>query len=552
VTVGVSAATWWRDVKAEYADARSSIYRRQRSTAGPIGSGANYHYATEYEFFDRMERARDIQRTDPFVPQAVDRLVHNVIQDGIHPEPAAADQAVVDNLKGRYTEWCKAEHCDAHGEGTFADIQELALTQHIFDGDIFGIPLASGELLMRESHRVRTPKRTGVESVDVVHGISVNGRGRVSNVYVTKKDYDGGFKGFNIDEFDVMPAWKKDAHGEYRNIFQVLHRSRYGQRRGISTLARIFSTVDYCDDLHFATMVKAQMAACVVLKRELTPDGDPLDVEGTDREFSDSTTRKFEQMYPGMVLRAGRGESLDLDSANVPSPEYFRHSMLLASVIATNLRLPVAVMFLDPSNTNFSGWRGAIEQARVGWRDLQYLIRDRLVAPVWAWKVRQWMATDAALMRYQQRNGDIFRAKFRLPGWQYIQPEIDASADRYQVATLQTSARRNAAKRGQVYEEIVAEGVADNALAIRTAMLAHRDLVEEFPEQAGNLHWEQLLVLPVPDGLTLNLSKKDETNDADNSTNAGDTSTERTVGDMAASRNGRVGGTRRNAVAGAA
>ena len=69
--------------------------------------------------------------------------------------------------------------------------------------------------------------------------------------------------------------------------------------------------------------------------------------------------------------------------------------------------LPLCVFLLDASETNYSGFRGAIDQARQRWREVQSWMMTSFHGPVYEWKVRQWAVNarrgDAWML---QRHGE--------------------------------------------------------------------------------------------------------------------------------------------------
>jgi len=79
-------------------------------------------------------------------------------------------------------------------------------------------------------------------------------------------------------------------------------------------------------------------------------------------------------------------------------------------ILAVNLDLPLCVFLLDASETNYSGFRGAIDQARQRWREIQSWMMGSFHRPVYEWKVRQWAVTDSALRKAVQRADDELAA----------------------------------------------------------------------------------------------------------------------------------------------
>jgi hypothetical protein len=216
--------------------------------------------------------------------------------------------------------------------------------------------------------------------------------------------------------------------------------------------------------------------------------------------------------------------------------------MLILSIIAVNLDLPVAVFLLDPSNTNFSGWRGAIDQARQRFQELQRFLIDTLHTPIIEWKIRQWAAEDpqilAAVRRYLTRQrvyGDAaatvnpFAHEWHAEEWPYIEPISDATADVIQERNLLTSPRRRAARRGMQFSDIVDETMEDRAYVIRTAAATAAQLNAEIP--GANLTWRDLAQFGPPDGVNISVAANPPANSATgNSPQAGERGSQQNIG----------------------
>jgi len=211
------------------------------------------------------------------------------------------------------------------------------------------------------------------------------------------------------------------------------------------------------------------------------------------------------------------GETLTGFSPNVPNSEFFPHAMLVLSFIAINLGVPVSVLLLDPTKSNFSAWRGAIDQARLGFRVAQGWLSSHFHSPVYRWKVRQWLAEDAELARFAARDDvDIFAHTWHPPTWQYIDPLKDASADLLAVRNGLNSPRRIQATRGRDWSTVCNEIVEDNGAAITKAIQAAADITAA---TGVAVHWREVLSLPTPDGVQVGIAAStDETEGAPNAT----------------------------------
>ena len=160
---------------------------------------------------------------------------------------------------------------------------------------------------------------------------------------------------------------------------------------------------------------------------------------------------------------------------------------------------------MDGSETNFSGWRGAFDEAKKGFQSNQRALRGRLHKPVYEFKVRQWMAMDPALRMASQLSGiNIFGHEFGLPGWRYIEPLKDAQGDAFQIQNALTSPRRSHSARGQEWMTVSDEIIEDNAAHIIKAKRAAVDINDQI-QDGQPVHWRELANMPIPSGLKMDL-----------------------------------------------
>jgi capsid protein len=276
-------------------------------------------------------------------------------------------------------------------------------------------------------------------------------------------------------------------------------------------------TTEHHDDLQFAQLIKARVAASYAILEEL-PLGLPGGAGGaktgeqTTDTLPDGTSRTLEGLGPGMRYRSRPGGKLTGFSPNVPNPEFFPHSMLLLTFISINLGLPVQLLLLDPKQTNFSGWRGAMDQAKLGFRKYQKWLTSVFHGPVYRWKVRQWIADDRMLEAAYDRLGSrIFQHRWNPPRWPYIQPMEDAQAGILRVRNLQTSPRRLAAENGYNWWEISNESLDDNAEIIAGAKTRAAAINAKFPDDKERVTWRDVLSLPTPNTVTASVSTSQDT-----------------------------------------
>lgn len=509
----------FRELRADYDAAKQTRFKRKRTGVHPTGSHADYHYRTWTAYAQIMETARDLFRNHVLIGQGVRRLVANILRGGFTLDVWTGDSGLDQELVARWYEWAEdPEQCDRQGEQCFASMAKLVLQHTIVDGDVISLPTRDGSVQLIEAHRLRTPSNT---KRNVVHGVLLDEYRRRLEYWITKEDVSPLATLSRVGDVTQYPARAMDdLTGRMER--QVLHHympDRITQTRGITALVPVVDTAGMGDDLMFAQLVKAQMAACVTILREVSGGttlppalgGQGMGIEQDTRP--DGTIRQIVGWQPGMEIFGYPGEKLTGFSPNVPNAEFFNHANLILSIVAVNLDLPLAVLMLDPSNTNFSGWRGAMDQARQRFQEIQRWLIESFHTPIYRWKVRQWAAEDPAIRSRLEETVrrkklgtdgvDVFGHVWHAQEWPYIEPTQDALGDVIQERNLLISPRRRAARRGLDFDDLTTEIVEDRAKVIEKAHAK----AEELNSRLGlSLTWKDVAMWPMPEGINLSLS----------------------------------------------
>lgn len=487
------------DLKSEFRMGTDSRFHSRLKGVDPSGSGADYHYRSERQWLHMLERARFYRRDDQVIAPAVRRLVANVVQDGFTLDVQTGDDELNLALKDRWYAWAgDRDQCHSEGELTFQQMERMAFDAVITDGDLFLLPLKSGAVQPVEAHRVRTP--SGSSRKNLVHGVLVaEGSARRQEYWITKEDLglDGALR--RVQDVTKVPVRDKDGRRQVLHLYDPV---RFSQRRGVTAFAPISFTAGGFDDLQFASLVKQQIGAFITLLRtrdqNFAPDGADGAIGERTEEYAQGFIRVLEGIGAGLDIGGQPGEKLEMFASNVPGPGFREHSLLLLTFVAINLDLPLAVLLLDPSETNFSGWRGAIDQARMRFKQLQQWLIGVMHTPLYEWKVRQWLATDAELLALAERPGVLpFAHCWNPPRWSYIEPHKDAAAAELQHKQLLAPMRLLQADLGRDWDEVSTQIVEDNAMIIRKAIQARNLITQEFPGET--LDWREILRLPTAD-----------------------------------------------------
>jgi lambda family phage portal protein len=481
------------DIRSDYDAAHNSRFRRELKGLAPLGSGADFHVRNERDIYYIMELARYLDRNDPFGGVLVNTAVRNTLQDGMDPDPQTGRDDVNTALTEMWWEWSEDPYqVDIAGKHDFRKFTSLALRHWLVDGDSVFLALEGGRLQHIEGHRIRTPNRT---KKNVFCGILRDQYGRPLECWVTKKDdMYNRYGSLLVDDVECYPFLDKEGNLQ---VFHVYDATRSSQTRGVSAFAPVFDVTLMVGDVRFATLVQAQAVSSYVLIRTRMLEGVPLDASRPNSETSqneDGSTLSLESIGPGMIFEGAPGETLNGFSPNIPNPEHIPYIKSLLQQISINLGVPMCVVLLDGSETNFSGFRGAIDQAKIGWRQNQETLMRTFLRPVYRWKVREFIR-KSPFLRDLLKSGTLTESKllnhyWKRPRMPYIEPQKDANTDKIRLENNLTSPRRVFGERGEDFDDVAKEIIEDKARIITLAIKKERELNKEFP--GAEVHWRDL------------------------------------------------------------
>lgn len=508
--------------RADYDAAKESKFVRRRTGLAAGGGGFAYHFRRENDYYNLIEKARDMDRNDAIVGTTIGRVVDNVVQNGFTLNPQTGDSKLDNDIKQRWYEECEdPDAMDVSGEMTFQEQERIVMRQVLLDGDSIISGTEEGPLQIFESHEVGTRNRK--EGTHL--GVTLDKDTRTRKRYWIAKDKVGANHGRGKET--SLPLAVRDSGG-LRQVFHVFDRKRSSMTRGVTSLAPVFAVTGMIDDINFAKLVQQQFVSCFVLLRELAANApvDDLPNEGFGSDSSEEYTpsgklQAVDDLTPALELQGRRGEKLSGFSPNVPNAEFFQQFRQQISMFGSALNTSPEQVLLDFSMSNFVGYRGAINEARKGYRGWQRMLIKRFHSPVYKWKLHKWSEDDATLRNALERKRGVasgkfrpFRHKWQPPNFEYLEPVNDAAADLLRVRNTLTSRRRLHAERSQDWYEIADEQVEDSRYYIERCLQAATDMNSAYPDNPMPFTWRDFYSSPTSDGIQIGIQAGQPPTDA--------------------------------------
>ena len=475
---------------------RRGSQKRRRSGVPSHGAGADYHYRGDNDWLWMSELAWDLYRNDPIVGSIADRAVEQTLQGGIGYDPDTGDTGLDRFLKSWWDEiTIDPRQCSSDHELDFGQQEEIVLRTTLMAGDLFALPLDDGTVDLVEGHLCRSPSRSVRERP--VHGVEfVPGTRRRAAYWFLKDNTDPFRTNINKGDLSPYPAWTDDGE---RNVWHVRFPKRATQTRGITALAPIFDTASYHADLQFLQMVKARAQSLFAFIRSRSTEFNPAYLAAESKMGRDATAdrakraeeeflsneRQYSAIGAGSVISSLPGETVTMANSNTPNAEFFEHYKTLLTFVGVNLGMPLVMALMDASHTNFSGFRGAVDQARIGFRKNQKRLIRNFHAPYRRFKLLRLADEDDAVRKALEKTEnrrskvDLFGGQWQPPAWPYLEPGKDAAADLLRTANSLSSPRRIARERGADIETLFAETIADNERGFDRACEAASRLIDK-------------------------------------------------------------------------
>lgn len=489
-------------LRADYAGAKETRFTRTRERTGGIGRPGDWHIRYQTAYMTMIERARSLDRDDVATGQIIDRAVAHTMQGGFQPDPDTGDRAVDHEWKWRWQEWAEdADACDLAGEMEFAEMEYKVPRAMIVDGDHFVLPFVDGQLELAEGHRCQSSKGTR----RAINGIVLDDNRKRLEYWFTKNDVDP-LRSFAPNLADIRRYPARDEAGN-RNVFHVYNPKRVSITRGITALNPIFDLAGMFEDTMFAGVLKQQIAACFVIFRKRSKDWggnrqqpSPTGAQRNETQSDGRTVRNIQEIAPGMEVVGDKGEELSGFNPPAIGGEFLPQLEMVLTMLGINLGLPLVMTLMDAGESSFSGWRGAIDQARMGFKQNQKAIARKFHKPVWQFKVRSWLASEPTLQKrweaelnkpLRERKFTPFANTWRLPAWEYIEPYKDAMGDAVKHEKGLTSMRRIHAGRGMDIDDIWRERIHDTMSLFFKAKKAADRFNKKFPDEKLSM-WQVL------------------------------------------------------------
>jgi lambda family phage portal protein len=427
-----------------------------RLTADWVTSSTSADAEIDGSLVRLRNRSRQLLRDNPYVQAARRAIVTNVIGRGIRMQSRVPmvrgggrlDKPTNDRIEAWWRRYCRKEHIHAAGKLSFARILRQSMAAVPESGEVFIrlVPEAFGNSdtplgleileadLCDETHTVG-PDANGLEWR---MGVQVNRWGRPT-AYRFRLRHPGDVSG-------AVGYSTRDVPAE--QIIHLFIPERPGQTRGVPMFASSIKRMHHVAGFEEAEVV-GKRARSSLMGFIQSPEGELVGDGVEDGE-------RLTNFEPGVFKHLAPGESITVPQLGNADTEYEAFLRPMLRSLAAGSGVPYPTVSADYSQSNYSSSRLERLEVLELWRSLQdWIIEDvcqvvfeRAMAAAVGAGTLQLPGYDLAPERYEA-------VKWFPRGWEFVDPQKEAAANRDLVRSGFTTQAQVVAQQGGDLEDLL-------------------------------------------------------------------------------------------------
>jgi len=384
---------------------------------GTGSSPSTGDYQSRYERPTLVNLMRKMMDENIFVSSMADRLCTNLMgANGFSLQARTGDpeiNALIEKeIWPRFTS--RPEYRDMFN---WTECQYGVCQDAMFVGDIGAIKLRNGQLQMTESEWINSPNQEQIRKLNglrVEQGVAMTNGGKLRGFFVTPPDTFG-------QPSPVNAKYVKSKDFIYVNAPV----QRFSRTRPLPPFIQCMSSVWRLDDILDSEAYAWELLskyAIIINKDNATEDGYALSDERTDISDNDSyITDRATEIDGGTLFWGNKGETVSGVNRNLPGKDFPGSLRAFVQMFSMRLGLPLEILMLDWSKTNFSSGKAALSQASTMIRRYQAHIIDKFHK-----RVYEWVISRAIAEGYLEETPDIYTHEWFPPVMPWINPKDEA------------------------------------------------------------------------------------------------------------------------------
>lgn len=395
----------------------SATQIRRSPNAIPTGGSADYHLLFDLDIMRRESQRLD--RDNPIFSGIMNRAADNILGNGFTLQARTEDRATNVEIERLWAEF--SEDPEVRGLFGFWELERIALRSIWIDGDCGAIKSNrdKGKLQFIEAERIThtiSRLKKGQSRPGIIDGIEVDDVGRPIRFHVAEFSDFGQVQRQNTKPIDAS------------DFVFIGNQTRASQTRGAPVMVSNFPMFERLDDVldSEATAWQMQSRLALISNFDTAPDLFNQLSERSDereRDVPPDVTDRTVELESAIWFQGREGEKIEAMRREIPGSNFSESIKTYVRLLGLPVGMPLELILLDWSNTNYSSARAALEQAFRVFKCWQKKLRNKWHTPIYRWKLQQWI--DAKLI---PETKGMFLHEFIAPEFPWIDQLKEAMA----------------------------------------------------------------------------------------------------------------------------
>lgn len=351
-----------------------------RSARVATGEGRTYqsYPGSSHDERDRKKliaQSRDFRRNNPIYTGMIDRAVGYIVGNGFQLQVNTGSAAVDAKIETLWKDWFRRPEIRSLLSGP--EVSRMICREVMVAGDTIALLTDKSLIQLFEAEQLEGNKKP------FTNGIQKDDLGRPV-------------------KFKICP-WKKhsvDIAGgkevKAANVLFVTNSDRPSQIRGVpvcqSSFAMLHRINDTCDSEAIAQQLLARLAVSITREdaTALAPGESIPDPNKSPEELEGDLATRLTELDYALIFHANPNEKIAGIDHNIPGKNFSESLRMFLRLLGLPLGLPLELILLDWTKSNYSQSRAVLQQAFQGFTAWQEKMETFFYTPVFNWKLRQW------------------------------------------------------------------------------------------------------------------------------------------------------------------
>jgi capsid protein len=419
----------------------AKVARKYGFYSGP--SIYDSQYNTQLDRETLISVSRDLYKDNCIYQGVINRLC-NYITNGLSIQARTSDQSWNQKAESLFNQWFKNPEIRNLYDGK--KLLNLVVREMFITGDSTLIMLSNGKLQLIESEQVRAKK--------INESILYNDNG--TPTYYNVCSYKNGSLTYTNSK--QYPADK---------IIFVCDMDRPSTSRGVPLLQASFSQFYRINDILEAITNSMQLQSRLAVS--ITRQGGPEQTlaestleDGASDDDTEELSNRISYMDDAIIFSGEVGDEIKSIAHDIPNNNINDVLRLFLRFIGLPCGIPLEVILLDWTQSNYSQSKAVIEQFLATLDSFQNLLINSFFNKIWKWKMEEFIK-DGKL----PKNSEYDKLEIIKPGYQYmLDIEKEANGTAVQVEKGFKSYTDSLKSYGKEYVDVINQRQAEIQKAI--------------------------------------------------------------------------------------